>query len=86
MSDLGDAAFKGAIADLAEARLMDRDGTRRLIGRLERVLSEEMKNVGEEKFLVLLLVMTPELDQFGDVVSGRRVRATSSIAASTWAR
>ena len=90
----GEAAVVGADLDDALAAAMPaqaaRPRSRRARGKLaisglERILGERREDVGEEQFLVLLLVIDAELDQ----ARAPRAKASASArssASSTWAR
>ena len=63
----------------------DRDRARILVGGMQRVLREQMQNVGQQQFLMLLFVIAAELDQIGDrgrkiVLHERRHRAVDMVA------
>ena len=61
-------------------------GARLAVGRLERLGGEQGENVGEQKLLVLLLVIDAELDQLGRLSRQARRSHSRASASSTKAR
>ena len=84
VSDLHHAAVEFAICRRGAVRLADCDGARVLVGRTQRVLREQVQNVSEQQFLMLLLVIAAEFDQLGDrgakiILHERRHRAVDVV-------
>ena len=69
VADLHHAAIELPIGRRRAVRLADRNRARILVSGTQRVLREQMQNVGEQQFLMLLFVIASEFDQLGD---GRR--------------
>ena len=85
VSDLHHAAIELPIGRRRAVGLADRDRAGILVGRTQRVLREQMQDVGEQQFLMLLFVIAAEFDQLGDgrrkiVLHERRHRAVDMIA------
>ena len=76
----------------AWTKLLDLPGARRLpvrvVNRIGRVLREGVQDVGEQQFLMLLLVMQADLQNREHALGIRRrhFAISRSTAASTWAR
>ena len=79
-----------AFAELAEARAGGaRPPERRIVGRRRRIFGKRVEDVGQDQFLVLLLVMKPDLDEIDE--PRERIRRNDaairfSMPRSTWAR
>ncbi len=85
VSHLNDAAVELPIGRRRAVGLADRDGAWIFIGRTQRVLREQMQNVGQQQFLMLLFMIAAELDQRCDcgrkiVLQKRRHRAVDMVA------
>ena len=85
VSDLHHAPIELAIRRRRAVGLADRNGPRILVGRTQRVLREQVQNVGKQQLLMLLLVIAAELDQLGDwgakiILHERRHRAVDVVA------
>ena len=83
--DLHHAAIELKVARRRAVGLRDRDRAGILVGRAQRVLREQVKDVGEQKLLMLLLVVAAELDQIRDggrkiILHERRHRAVDMVA------
>ena len=70
-----DRADAGRDADIIVAALERRHTPRRIIDGIGGILRERMQNVSQHQFLVLLLVMQPDLDDRNDLLQRRRIRA-----------
>ena len=85
MADFVDPAGESRKGEWRRRRSLDGDGRRIAVARMQGILGEEVENVRQKKFLVLLFVVTAEFDEFGHVP--RRCEDNSvSIAASTYVR
>ena len=85
MSDLDHAAIEFAVRGRRAVGPADRQRPRIPVGRTQGVLRKQMQDVGQQQFLMLLLVIAAEFDQFGD--GGPRSSCMSEpIARSTWSR
>ena len=85
VSDLHHAAIEFAVRRRRAVGLADRNRAGILVGRTQRVLREQMQDVGQQQFLMLLLVIAAELDQPGDgrrkiILHQRRHRAVDMVA------
>ncbi len=85
MPDFDDAAIELAIGRRRAVGLADRDRAWILVGRMQRVLREQVQDVGQQQFLMLLFMVAAELDQRGDggrqiVLHERRHRAVDMVA------
>ena len=85
VSDLHHAAIEFVVRRRRAVRLADRDRARILIGRMQRVLREQVQDVGHQKFLMLLFVVATEFDQLGDrgpeiILHQRGHRAVDMVA------
>ena len=84
VSDLHHAAIEFAVRRRRAVGLADCNGARILVGRTQRVLREQVQNVGEQQFLMLLFVIAAEFDQRGDrgakiILHERRHRAVDMV-------
>ena len=71
VSDLDHAAVERAIASGQTIDFADRDRAGVFIGWTQGALREQVQDIGQQQFLVLLFVIAAEFDQFSD--SGRNV-------------
>ena len=69
VSDLHDPAIERLVASGRIVGLADRQWTGIFVSRMQRVLREQVQNIREQQFLMLLFVIAAEFDQLGD---GRR--------------
>ena len=85
VSDLHHAAIEFQVRRRRAVRLADRNRAGILVGGTQRVLREQVQDIGEQQFLMLLLVVASEFDQLGDgrpeiILHQRRHRAIDMIA------
>ena len=85
VSHLNAAAVEFVIGRRRVVGLADRDGAWILVSRMQRVLREQMQDVGQQQFLMLLFMIAAELDQRCDcgrkiVLHKRRHRTVDMVA------
>ncbi len=85
VSDLHDAAIERPIGRGRAVGFADRDRAGVLVGRAHWVLREQVQNIGQHQLLMLLFVITAELDQLSDgrrkiILHQRRHRAVDMVA------
>src|SRR5665213_3661293 len=67
MADPDEPAFEGLVSGRARRTLLHRQRAGGFIGRPQRVLCQQVQDVGKQQLLMLLLMMAARLEQFRHV-------------------